>query len=242
MHLSKQTEEIYTILIREGKPLSASELAFQVRVAATDVYRLIKSLLDIGLVEKSTGRPRMFRSNPIDEGRGLFLVKQSLWFSDRFGSQGDHSGKDSTPTDEEMQLSFVQGRDELMRVSVDEVIKSSESIDLLRSGHEIPSDLMLAMVQAIKRGVKIRMLVQDYGVENEEQVHNWQKNGILVRRTELKHLRLMIYDSSVGYFMSYKHSDSGQDVGMKIAYPAFTAILSQYFENLWQKSEKTTTI
>jgi len=232
MHLSKQTREIYTVLIKKGKPLSASELAFRIRVAIADVYRLIKPLLDIGLVEISTGRPRMFQSKPVSDGSGLFLLNESRWFNDQFGSQIQRKEQ------ADMQMEFIQGRDELMRVSATETDKCSKSVDLLRSGHEIPPDTMRATVQAIQRGVKVRMLIQDYGVENRDQVENWLKNGILVRKTTLKHLRLMLYDSKVCYFMSYKHTDSGQDQGMKIVYPPFAAILCQYFDQLWRESEK----
>ena len=81
------------------------------------------------------------------------------------------------------------------------------------------------------------MLIQDYSSENAEQVLNWQKNGIIVRKTPLRHLRLMIYDNSTVYFMSYKHSDSEKDLGMKIKYPPLAVIFSQLFEEWWQKAE-----
>lgn len=229
-----QTRQIYKILIEENCALTSGELALKIRVSASDIYRLTKTLLDIGLIEKIKGRPVKFQAKPVSEGSGFFLLNESRWFDDQFGLQIQ------VKEQADMQMEFIQGRDELMRVSATETDKCSKSVDLLRSGHEIPPDTMRATVQAIQRGVKVRMLIQDYGEENREQVDNWLRNGILVRKTTLKHLRLMLYDSKVCYFMSYKHTDSGQDQGMKIVYPPFAAILSEYFNKLWQESEKIT--
>jgi hypothetical protein len=47
----------------------------------------------------------------------------------------------------------------------------------------------------------------------------------------------MLYDSKIGYFMSYKHSDSGQDLGMKLVYQPIVAILQDYFDRLWRDSK-----
>ena len=220
MGMGAQTRQIYKILIEENGAFTAGELALKIRVSASDIYRLAKTLLDIGLIEKVKDRPVKFQAKSVGEGSGLFLLSQSRWFEDQFGS-GSREVESS-----DMQFDFVQGRDELMKKSADEIDESKISVDLLRSGHEIPGETMRAMVAAIHRGVKIRMLIQDYDSENKEEVKNWIRNGILVKVTSLKHLRLMLYDSCVCYFMSYKHSESGQDQGMKIVYPPFAAILS----------------
>jgi hypothetical protein len=83
-----------------------------------------------------------------------------------------------------------------MNQSVKETVLAAKSIDLLRSGHEMPADVMLSIIDAKKRNILTRMLIQDYSNENAGQVRYWQKNGILVRKTTLHHVRLMIYDAS----------------------------------------------
>lgn len=124
-----------------------------------------------------------------------------------------------------------------MNLSAQEIAKAIKSVDLLRSGHEIPADVMLSLIEAKRKGISTRMLIQDYSDENAEQVANWIKNGIEVRKTNLKHVRLMLYDSQIVYFMSYKHEDSGKDMGMKINYPPFAVILSQLFDTWWEKAK-----
>jgi sugar-specific transcriptional regulator TrmB len=234
VRLSPQSQKVYEVLLKEGGGLTIAEIAFKLRIAAGDVYRLAKPLLDIGLVERSIGRPFRLATRPNSNGLDIFLSVESRWFVNHFPQSKNSSGSNVPPG--EMQLEFIQGRDELMRKSVFEIDQCTKSVDLLRSGHEIPTDTMRALAQAIKRRVKVRMLIQDYENENKDQVANWIKNGILVRKTAIKSLRLMIYDSNVGYFMSYKHSNSGQDMGMKIVYPPFAVILSNYFQELWKKS------
>jgi sugar-specific transcriptional regulator TrmB len=230
---------VYEFLLKEGGGVPVAEIGTKLLIAPADIYRLIKPLSEAGLIKRSPNYPATLAAIEPCEALSLFLLAQSRWFNEQFKSPTKVvNSQKSAGRNTGMQLEFIQGRDELMRVSVDEMAKTTKSVDLLRSGHEIPADLLLEMTRAIGRNVKIRMIIQDHGPENKEMVENWVKNGILVRRTNLKSLRLMIYDSKVGYFMSYKHSDSGRDMGMKIVYPAFAAILSRYFEDLWQEAEK----
>jgi len=81
------------------------------------------------------------------------------------------------------------------------------------------------------------MLIQDYSLENSQQVIYWKKNGLLVKKTDLKNIRLMVYDSKSLYLMSYAHADSVKDLGVKIGYPPFAAIISKLFSQWWQEAK-----
>lgn len=236
MTLSPQSQVLYQILLKSKKSLTARELALRLNIFPSTLYRLTEPLMAMGLITKTANYPYKYTAKPVGEGLSLFLLNQNDWFSHKFSKFDDK--KKETPQSQ-IKLSFVQSRDELMRLSIVEVNKATKSINLLRSGHEIPAELMLAIVEARRRNVVTRMLIQDYSSDNAEQVANWRKNGILVKKTELRHVRLMIYDSSVVYFMSYKHVDSGKDMGMKIDYPPFAVILSKLFEEWWKNAEET---
>lgn len=241
MTLSKQSQILYRILLTSNRPLSAKELADQLHIFPSTCYRLTEPLIAMGLITKTTAYPYQFKAKPIDEGLSLFLLYQNEWFSQQFfniNKKTDVIEKEYNSQSKEIRLSFIQSRDELMNRSSEEIAKATKSIDLLRSGHEISAEVMLAITEAKKRNVLTRMLIQDYSAENAEQVTYWQKNGILVRKSKLRHIRLMIYDNSTFYFMSYKHSDSKKDLGMKIEYPPLAFIFSQLFEQWWQKAER----
>ncbi len=228
MEFSPQTKKVYKQILQSKNGVTITEIASKLRISASDVYRLTLPLMNIGLVLKNSERP--FKLFAGSGGLDLFLAVQSEWFTNNF--------KDGNPKrkNKDMSFSFVQGRDELMKVSITEMDTSVKSIDLLRSGREIPTDTMFSMISAVKRGVKVRMLIQEYDRENKEMVSNWIKNGVEVRHTNAKNIRIMVFDSKIGYFMSYRHSDSGQDLGMKINYEPFALMLSQYFSNLWKKA------
>lgn len=235
MILSPQSQSVYRILLNSNRPLSAKELALKLQIFPNTVYRLINELDDVGLVAKTNNYPSQFTAKSINEGLSLFLLYQTNWFSKQFSNKNK---KERISNAQDIEFSFIQSRDELMRESAREINKAKKSIDLLRSGHEIPADVMLATIEAKRRGVVTRMLIQDYNKDNAKQVALWKKNGILVRKTPLAYIRLMIYDSTTIYFMSYKHTDSQRDMGMKIVYPPFAAVLSQLFQGWWQKAEK----
>lgn len=231
MTISPQSQSIYQILLSSNQAFSAKELASKLHIFPATVYRLTQPLIDIGLIIQSDNYPSFFRAKPIGEGLSLFLLNQTNWFSKQFKSNRSNTNQD-------MEFSFVQSRDELMKSSADEINRAEKSVDLLRSGHEMSADVMLAIVNANKRNVTTRMLIQDYDESNKDQVSCWKQNGILVRKTPLVHIRLMIYDARIAYFMSYKHEDSQKDLGMKISYPPFAAILSNLFQEWWKKAEK----
>lgn len=228
--MSPQAQGLYRLLLESHKPLSAEHLAARLGIVPNSIYRLISLLIEAGLVEKTEGYPRLFRAKSTDEALSLFLLNQSSWFSSHFPVTNADSSAIS--------FSFIQSRDELMRLSTEEVNKASQFVDLLRSGAEFPADLLLAMVNAQKRGVTTRMLIQDYSSENYELVRNWKTNGIQVRKTPLKQVRLMVYDAKTVYFMSYRHSESERDLGFKINYQPLAIIISRQFEQWWKTAKE----
>ena len=238
MVLSPKSQALYQLLLQSSQPLFAKQIATKLHIFSSTVYRLVEPLANFGLITKSNKYPYRFSAKPLDEGQSLFLLNQSNWFSDQF-SNGNNKREDgrSVSESENIQFSFVQSRDELMNESAIEIAKATKSIDILRSGHEIPAEVMLAIREVKKRKVLTRMLIQNYSKDNADQVAYWKQNGIMVRKTPLAHIRLMIYDAKTIYFMSYKNTDSQKDLGMRVAYPPFAVVLSQLFEQWWKKAK-----
>jgi sugar-specific transcriptional regulator TrmB len=235
MNFSPQSQAVYQMLLNIGQPLTANDLAFKLRIPSSLVYRLTDPLIAMGLVTKTKPYPYLFAAKGVNEGLSMYLLFQNEWFSKQF-SANNNSTKETKS--DEISFSFIQGRDELMGRSAEELHKVIKTADILRSGGEMPAETMFAMFSAAKRGIKIRMLIQDYSEKNKNNVEYWKENGILVRKTNLYHIRIMLYDSKILYFMSYRHDDSGKDTGMKINYPPFAAIFSKLFDQWWQKAER----
>jgi sugar-specific transcriptional regulator TrmB len=232
MLTGKLSQKAYLTLLNSLEPLSAEEIAKQLKTYPNAVYRLVTPLIQTGLIEKTNEYPSRFKTKPSKDGLSLFLLNQNKWFLDRFVAKNN---PETIPN-----FSFIQGRDELMRLSAEEINRTEKSIDLLRSGHEIPAETMLALVRAKARGIVTRMLIQDHTPQIARQVRYWRQNGILVKKTELRQIRLMLYDAKIIYFMSYKHIESQLDTGMKIEFPPFAVILSQLFNQWWKEGQKIT--
>lgn len=232
---------VYQTLLRSPIALSAKQLAVLLHEYPTTVYRLVEPLIQMGLVTKSGWYPVGFQACPADEALSKFLLYQNDLFSKKFCRpiKSDISdNKKQIPASQQIHLLFIQSRNELMNLSVGETDRARTSIDLLRSGGEIPPDLMLSLIESMKRNVRVRMLIQDYSSKNANTVAYWIKNGIQVRKSMLRHVRLMLYDSNITYFMSYRHIDSEKDLGMKIDYPPFAVMLSQLFNIWWEKADE----
>lgn len=241
MIFSPQTQKLYQFMLASDQAWTIKDLAKHLRVLPNALYRITDPLVEMGLLVKEGSHPVKLVAKPTSEAMGLFLLHQSTWFEHNV-KKPTKSDKpsDSKPDNENsrIQLSFIQGRDKLMDLAVDEFVKVNYSVNLLRSGHEMPPELMRERLSAIKRGVKVRMLVQDYDQSNALGVHAWIRNGIIVRKTSMRELRLQVYDSDIVYFMSYKHSDSTLDMGMKVTYAPFAVMLNQLFEKWWDEAEE----
>ncbi len=141
MTLSPQSQELYQILLGASYPLTAKELADKLHVFPASVYRLTEPLLEMGMITKSGEYPNKFTSKSVNEGLSLYLMQQNKWFSQQFFDVIPHTklavSKEISQS-QQIRLSFIQSRDELMNLSTEETIKTTKSIDMLRSGHDIP--------------------------------------------------------------------------------------------------------
>ena len=237
MTLPHKVIKIYEYLLTVNKPCTIAEMANALNMKATAIYRHIHWLKRVGFVIELNTYPKSYRANSISDAEALFLTEQRKWFRDRFASLGESEvdlDVSNQKQADEISWSFIQSRDALMDVSVEEINRSQKRIDLLRSGHEIPKHVMEALHNAHLRGVEIRMLVQTSSPEQEEEFEVWRKNGIQVRTTRFHSMRLMLFDAKVLYFMSYKHEDSVRDVGMKIDYEPFAQQLAGLFDEWWE--------
>src|SRR4051812_12791425 len=119
MILSTQSQVLYQTLLNSPCPLSVKQLASYLKIPPSLTYRLTEPLLSMGLITKTIDYPYQFSAKPIDEGLSLFLLHQNDWFSHQFSPPNKKPPiKDKKiPESQEISLTFVQSRDELMSES-----------------------------------------------------------------------------------------------------------------------------
>lgn len=229
--LSKQSTSIYHLLLKK-KQLSAQEIAKELGVLPNAIYRTTKLLVDMGLIETVSTYPVKFQATSPNEA-----LENYVSFSQNFFLTNFQKAKKTQTSNNKLSVSFIKTRNELLDTTWDDIKTASKTIDHIVSGLELPAEIMLAYSKALKRGVRIRFLVQNLSELNLEILTNWQKMGLEVRYFPLLEARIIIFDSNVVYLTSYNPENKEEAVGIRFAYQPIAKQMKDLFEKKWEVSK-----
>lgn len=232
--LSPQAQRIYRVLLEKGE-MDAGEVGKALGIFSQAVYREARQLQVLGLVTETRQWPARFRARRTTEAVYFYLQKEREWFFEAFGGG---SKSDSRRQIGALEISFIQTRQESYERFTKDLAHAQRTARLLVSGLEVPAEQILAYKQAVDRGVKISLLVQQEGLTNKEMLRNWQRLGIAVRSTKTIDARVFLIDDRIGYLLSYNVLKPNQAIGVRFTYPPITFLLSDLFENRWKTANK----
>ena len=232
--VSPQGQEIYSALLKQ-KTLTATEIARKLHIHPQAVYRAIKPLVYSGLVVTTGTYPRTFKAVSAWEAGQIYAHTVHTLFLKQFSgvSQNSDNGLHVKSS-----ISFIQNRQELLDMSLADLAKSQKSFDLIVSGFEVPAEFVLENKRAIDRGVSIRILTQESGLDNKEMLGNWQRLGIKVRTTPTIDVRLILTDRHIVYLTSYKPDDPQLAYGIRFDYPPIARLFDEIFAEKWSRARK----
>lgn len=219
--LSPQALKVYQE-VSKSSPVTAKTISNRLKIFPNAVYREIDKLESFGLVSATGTHPAKFQNRKSEESLGFLtdLVRQSLLINQ----------KDS---DETLNLDFIQNRNELLNLTNKDTKHAKESLNILVSGHEVPTETILGQKQAVDRGVRVRILIQDLSASVRERVRAWKKMGIEVRYLKYMQARILIFDGKIVYFTSYSESKNHEAVGMRFEYEPYARLMDELFEQKW---------
>lgn len=232
--LSPQSRSLYKLLIR-NEALNSKEIGGKLGILPHAVYRSIKPLISIGLVEKIKGYPARFKIATPSSAIDAYLLKTKENFLQSFFPKGISS---ETQTNKELSISFIKDRPELLERSNQDMSQAKQEVEILVSGLEVPAETILEYKRACERGVKIRTLVQRLDETNREMLHNWRKIGIDVRYFPLLEARIIIFDSEIVYITSYNPEIKDESIGIRFNYPPIAKLMKELFEIRWATSKE----
>lgn len=223
--LSPQANKVYCLL-NQGGEFTAKEIGRKLKVFPNAVYREIKRLEDLGLVQEIGKYPVMYKAKKPEEAASFLtdLIRQSF-FKNQIGSSNL------------LQLSFIQNRKELLLLTNKDTKQAQESLDIIVSGHEVPAETILAQKRAADRGVRVRMLIQDLGASSKERIRTWQKMGIEIRYLKYMQARIFVFDRKIVYFTSYSESKNQEAIGMRFEYEPYARLMGELFEQKWREGK-----
>lgn len=234
--ISGQTAEMYKLLLKSEKLMTAGEVGLELGIFSNAVYRLAETLEKFGCVEKLGRYPIRFRAVIPSQASEMYLLAQREEFNRKFSGKGSESLGQKTG-DEKLKIAFISNRKELLEWVIKDLGYAKQEADLIVSGLEIPAEMVLQYKLAIERGVNVRVLVQEPGGEEREMYENWKRMGVKVRFCRAIEARIHVYDDRIVYLTSYKPDEKG-GMGVRIEYAPIAGLIRSQFNLMWGKGEE----
>jgi len=224
---SPQAVSIYQLL-SSRKALTAKEIGDELCIMPNAVYRAVKQLIAVGVVEQRGSHPVRYAILPRSAAMGWFLMAAQQSFLQTFGAADGEQPNNATS------MSVVKTRDALLAKTDKDTNLAKDAIDFIVSGLEVPKESILAYHEAVARGVKIRVLLQERKDTSREKLKEWLALGADIRRTSDLSLRMFIFDSKIVYLTSYSQRNKEEAFGLRFKYPPLAILLNDVFEQRWQ--------
>ena len=227
--LSPQAAKAYKLLLN-NKTLSAKDVARELKILPNTVYRDLRELIRIGLIEKVNDYPVRYKAKPESEAVSLYtsIIRQN--FFESFGL--------NVKVGQNLKIGFFQTRKDFLLLCKKDFEYSKEKINIIISGDELPPEAVFVHKATVDRGVKIRKLVQGLNEENIRMAKAWKRIGVDTKYTPLINSRIVTFDGKItilGYYEPYKQQEC---VGVRFEYAPFAALMDEMFEQKWEKAKE----
>lgn len=224
-----QSTKIYSLL-KDGAPRTAKYIAEQLNIFPNAIYRAIKQLLELGIVQKLQGYPIKYQVRSASDAMGLYSLIMRQNFQDVF------KNKNNTHNNEQaLNISFITNRKELLEQTKRDAKYTKDTFDHVVSGHEIPADSILTYKKSLERGVKVRIIVHQ--TPQKQMVESWRQMGVEVRYYPDIAGRIFIFDKRIVYFTSYNPKKKQEAVGVRFEYLPFALLMNELFEQKWKTAK-----
>jgi|GEM_PF-1895263 len=228
----KQSVSIFKALSTAGD-LTAKELAAQLHILPNAVYRAIKPLIELGMVEVLPTYPTTYRADSMSAALEWYLRAAVRSFQRDFAVPGPKTVEDNLPS-----ITFIKDRDNLRRITEEEARKSKQSIDCILSGHRVADSTIADYRQAVARGVRLHVII-----ENDPTLPEVDLEAFRIMSAETKYLpnlgiRLFIFDKRTAVITSYDPIVPNRAFGIRFTYAPVAEQLGQLFERHWQEARQ----
>jgi sugar-specific transcriptional regulator TrmB len=235
---------VYFALVKNQK-IKASILAKVSKVPRPDIYRILRTLQDMGLVEKEITYPIKYHAiSPdivipmlIDQRtrKNYEIEMNSLTLLDKIRNQQNNR------TNRESRFMFVPSKESLMN-RLKKAINSSEySIDVLTSCKRLTFacyHFFDSLQSAWDRGVKGRALIKiEEPYQPEEIRRSWRPQNASLKYLNSTPKTVMVkYDDKQVFFFIKPRVELKESPALWSNDPSIIALAEDYFNLLWEKA------
>jgi sugar-specific transcriptional regulator TrmB len=228
IRLSKYDKEVLDCF-KAGNIHCAKELYSYTKLYPQAIYRSLRNLKNQGYLTEFGSHPVKYRMNDL----GAYLKNQENNFVDTVGMLSS-----ALSFDNELSITHIEGREEIWESFRKDEIKATTSIKLLILGtSSIPPEKMLANKQAVDRGVKLKILVQEQNADRGK-FSSWKQMSFEVRKTESLKCQFLLIDDNISYIVLFDKKDSNNRFAIRFTNSSLGKVFNNLFDQQWKHSGK----
>ena len=227
--LSKRAIFLYGHLLQHGSLTSkqAADLSSELPSAE---YRLFSQLERAGLVRREAGRPVVFAAVPKDIGlKAAYLQFQSglEQLVRRVGSE-----------ESDYHLEVIVGRQALYEKYIELAERSQHEVCIYAIGIAYSKELERSQQTTLRRGVRIRHVLQQIKPSNFHVAHKWQRLGVKLRYSQSERgFHFMLFDSRT-LLISFSDPENTNDrLTILTNNPSAVRLFEVDFERIWDNAQ-----
>lgn len=167
--LTPLESRIYVILCKHAK-LSTKQISKLTNTAQSDVYRVMKTLEQKGLVEKKIEKPVSYKSVPFETGSTFLIERKKAEFAaleqktKRLNKHFKERKKDELSTAHESRFLMIPKRENVVKKIREAIDRSERKVDLLLSWKRLYKGMTDTFIEssekAWSRGVRFRIVAE----------------------------------------------------------------------------------
>lgn len=230
IHLPAQARATYKLLLAENN-LTAAQIGDKLGVSPNAIYRSLETLRKFGCVIEQDTYPAIFTAIAPGESVERFLMLSREGFLSTFN-------KDEKDRVENVQINFIKDHSTILNRYMADAKKARKEINAIISGIELPDDVYFANLQSVRRGVRLRIIIQRYDETNKKYVKNLLDDGIEVRYSPVADVRFIAIDRKIIHQLFYDQKERLSDFGINITYGPFAKMLSEVFDQKWDEAQE----
>lgn len=223
--LSFDAIDVYEVLLVQ-KQLTANQIAEELGLFTSAVYRLCYELEDARLIRVVNGRPKQF-----------VTIKKKLGLSASFEQEKKILHQLINSDEPGSQTEMIIGRSAIYDAYMRHAEKAARSIHIYSIGIAYSKDLERAQAAVRKRGVVVRHVIQQKKLSNQHVIAHWQRLGIKLRYLPKERgFHFYLIDQSLVCITFSDPSDTESRLSIVTDNRAAIDLFSRQFQELWVAS------
>jgi sugar-specific transcriptional regulator TrmB len=241
--LTKLQSKIYLVAVSLQKT-SVSKISAVARIARPDVYRVLPTLEELGLVRRIIGKPTLYEATSLKEGCCSLLSRKKQEYDlvkkSAVHLLESHRNQGLAQESDKCRFELVSSAKQLLeRLAVEDSL-AQRTIDIMGTWFHV-RPLLYGFQQmfpkALKKGVKIRVIIDE---PSAKKSGNPIRSPLLEVRTLGKAvpIKTVIYDTErANMYVGAQDDKRGLTPSLWSENPGFVKIVVAFYESVWSQAE-----